>query len=126
MNYLFIGSVCLLTLYLLSAIGKTLNLSGSAKYLQSKLKFLPTGLCIFAIVMVIILKIFASSFILYSAYTNKHKRFAYYSVIALILFNILTTLIFHFPPVDKEYINSLKNLAITGGFVLLLDRFNEI
>jgi uncharacterized membrane protein YphA (DoxX/SURF4 family) len=74
--------------------------------------------------MVIILQIFGSAIILYSAYTNEYRQNAYYSVVAFIIFNIVATLIFHFPPVGEEYYNFLKNLSITGGFILLLDRFN--
>jgi uncharacterized membrane protein YphA (DoxX/SURF4 family) len=51
---------------------------------------------------------------------------AFLSVLGLIAFNIAATLIFHFPPVGDEYINFLKNLSITGGFILLLDRFKNV
>jgi uncharacterized membrane protein YphA (DoxX/SURF4 family) len=123
MNKLFIGSLCLLTLYLLSAFGKVQNINGMAQYLQSKLTFLPINLCILAIILVILLQSIGSSFILYSAFTNQYKQIAYYIVLAFIAFNILASLIFHFPPIGKEYMNFIKNLSITGGFILLLDRF---
>ena len=124
MNTLFIACLLLLPLYISSSISKIQNIIGTAKYLQSKLNFLPLFLCIIGIIGVIILKFFGSSIILYSAYTNKYKKIAYYSVIGLILFNIFATLIFHFPPLGEEYINFMKNLSITGGFILLLDKFN--
>jgi len=125
MTSLFIGSLCLVTVYLLSAVGKIQDISGPAKYLQSKLTFLPIEICLFAIIMVIILQLLAPSFILFSAITNKAKSYAFISAIALIAFNILATVIFHFPPVGKEYLNFVKNLSITGGLILLLGRFNE-
>ena len=125
MKFLFIGSLCLVTLYLLSDIGKIDNLIVTARYLQSKLTFLPIEFCILTIIMIIILQILASSFILYSAFTDKHKSFAFFSTVALIAFNILATALFHFPPVGKEYLNFVKNLSITGGLIILLDKFNE-
>jgi uncharacterized membrane protein YphA (DoxX/SURF4 family) len=125
MTSLFIGSLCLVTIYLLSAVGKIQNLSGTAKYLQNRLTFLPIEICLFAIIMVIILQLLAPSFILFSAITNKAKSYAFISAVALIAFNILATAIFHFPPVGKEYLNFVKNLSITGGLILLLGRFNE-
>jgi len=125
MTSLFIGSLCLVTIYLLSAVGKIQNLSGTAKYLQNKLTFLPIEICLFAIIMVIILQLLAPSFILFSAITNKAKSYAFISAIALISFNILATAIFHFPPVGEEYLNFVKNLSVTGGLILLLGRFNE-
>jgi uncharacterized membrane protein YphA (DoxX/SURF4 family) len=124
MNNLFLGSFCLLVLYVLSAHGKIMDTPGTAKYLHRYFSILPMNLCVLAIYMVIILQIFGSAIILYSAYTNKYRQNAYYTVIAFILFNIASTLIFHFPPVGKDYFNFLKNLSITGGFILLLDRFN--
>ena len=121
----FIGSLCLLILYLLSAFSKVQNIEGTAKYLQSKLTFLPTSICIIGIIMVILLKFFGSGIILYSAFTNQFKQYAYYAVLAFIAFNIAASFIFHFPPIGDEYINFLKNLSITGGFILLLDRFSQ-
>ena len=123
MNSTFIGSLCLLILYLLSAFGKIQNINGTAKYLQSKLTFLPISLCILGIVGVILVQSLGSATILYSAYTNNYRKLAYYAVLGLIAFNIAATAIFHFPPVGDEYYNFFKNLSITGGFILLLDRF---
>jgi uncharacterized membrane protein YphA (DoxX/SURF4 family) len=124
MNNLFLGSFCLLVLYLLSGYEKIMSPNGNAKYLHHHYSILPMNLCVLAIYIVIILEIFGSLIILYSAYTNQYRQYAYYSVVALIIFNIVATLIFHFPPVGDEYYNFLKNLSITGGFILLLDRFN--
>ena len=123
MNNTFIGSLCLLTLYLLSAFSKVQNITGTAQYLQSKLTFLPISFCILGIIGVILLQSLGSATILYSAYTNTYKKLAFYAVLALIAFNIAATAIFHFPPVGDEYLNFVKNLSITGGFILLLDRF---
>jgi hypothetical protein len=125
MSITFIGSLCLLSVYLLSAISKVQNIEGTAKYLQSKLTFLPINICIIGVIMVILLQSFGSGFILYSAYTNQLKKYAYYVVWAFIAFNIAATLIFHFPPVGSEYLNFIKNLSVTGGFILLLDRFSQ-
>jgi len=126
MNNLFIGSLFLVILYLSSAFGKIQNIEGTAKYLQSRLTFLPLTICIVAIIGVILLKFISSFTILYSAYTGKYKLLAYLAVLGLIAFNIAATFIFHFPPVGDEYINFLKNLSITGGFILLLDKFREV
>jgi uncharacterized membrane protein YphA (DoxX/SURF4 family) len=124
MNKVFIASFCLLTVYLLSAFGKVQNIEGTAKYLQSKLTFLPISLCIIGIIGVILLQSVGSATILYSAYTNQFRKLAYYAVLGFIAFNIAATAIFHFPPVGDEYNNFFKNLSITGGFILLLDKFN--
>lgn len=121
---LFLGLLCLLILYIHSGYQKTIDTTKTAKYLQRKMPMLPINICMFGIIMVIILEVFGSLFLLYSAYTDKYKKEAYYTVIAFILFNIVVTFIFHNPFEKGELLNFMKNLSITGGFVLLLDRFN--
>jgi uncharacterized membrane protein YphA (DoxX/SURF4 family) len=123
MNNLFIGSVCILSLYIHSGYEKILDVNGTAESLHSKLDILPMNLCILAIIGVIILECLGSIFILYSIYTDTNKKEVYYTVIAFILFNIMATLLYHYPSNQKNFRNFLKNLSITGGFVLLLDRF---
>ena len=75
------------------------------------------------IIGVILLQSLGSATILYAAYYNQYRKLAYYAVLGFIAFNIAATAIFHFPPVGSEYNNFFKNLSITGGFILLLDRF---
>jgi uncharacterized membrane protein YphA (DoxX/SURF4 family) len=103
---------------------KIINTTKTANYLQRKLPMLPTNICVFGIILVIILEVFGSLFLLYSAYTDKYKKEAYYTVIVFILFNIVVTFLFHNPLEKNELLNFMKNLSITGGFILLLDRFN--
>lgn len=118
--FLFFSSFCILLLYLLSGFGKLMNIKGTVDYLHGKLKLLPSAVCFLGIIMAIILQILGSLFILYSVYTNKYKQYAYYIVALFIIFNIFVTFIFHYPPVGDNYYDFLKNLSITGGFLLLL------
>jgi len=125
MNIIFLGSLCLLIVYLLSALSKVQNINGTANYLQSRLTFLPFFICVIGIILVITLQSLGSGVILYSTFTNQYKNIAYYVVLAFIAFNIAASFIFHFPPVGKEYLNFIKNLSITGGFILLLDALKK-
>ena len=137
MNYsLLIASVCLLALYVYSSYEKIMDLNGTAESLHKKLESLPENICQLpgnlcqlpmnicqlAIVAVIILELFGSLFVVYSIYTEKYKNYAYYVVLAFIVFNILATALYHNPTNTKELVNFLKNLSITGGFILLLDQ----
>lgn len=126
MNHnLFIGLICLLVLYIYSSYEKILDVNGTAESLQRKLNFLPMKICIFGIILVIILEGIGSLFLLYSAYTNKYKQYAYNTVIAFILFNIVVTFIYHSPFIKKQQVNFMKNLSITGGFILLLEHIKN-
>jgi uncharacterized membrane protein YphA (DoxX/SURF4 family) len=124
-NNLFLGSLCLLLLYIYSSYGKIIDINGTAESLHGKLLHvmnLPMNLCQLAIIGVIILELFGSLFVLYSIYTKEYKEYLYYVVLAFIAFNILATALYHNPFEKKELVNFLKNLSITGGFVLLLDQ----
>ena len=121
MNTLFISSICLLALYIFSSYQKIMDVNGTAASLQKKVPMISMNLCVLAIILVILLEGAGSCFLLYSTYTNKYKNYAYYTVIAFILFNIMATVLYHNPFTSKEFTNFLKNLSITGGFILLLD-----
>jgi uncharacterized membrane protein YphA (DoxX/SURF4 family) len=123
MNNLFIGCVCILTIYIYSGYEKTLDVNKTAESLHRKLDMLPMNLCVLAILGVIILEFFGSLFVLYSVYNDTNKKEVYYTIIAFILFNIAASLLYHYPNNKKEFINFLKNLSITGGFVLLLELY---
>jgi len=76
---------------------------------------------VLVIIIVIILELFVSLFVLYSIYNKINKEYTYYAVWAFIIFNIVVTLIYHNPFEKKQFSNFLKNLSITGGFILLLE-----
>lgn len=98
-----------------------MDVSGTATSLQSKIN-LPMNICVLGIIMVIILELFGSLFVLYSIYTKTNKEYTYNMVWAFIIFNIAATIIYHNPLDKKQFTNFLKNLSITGGFVLLLNQ----
>jgi uncharacterized membrane protein YphA (DoxX/SURF4 family) len=119
-NNLFIGSLCLLILYIHSSYGKIMDVTGNAESLHGKTN-LPMNICILGIIMVIILELFVSLFVLYSIYTDKYKEYLYYTVWLFIIFNITVSLIYHNPFEKKQLSGFLKNISITGGFILLLE-----
>ena len=118
---LFLGSVCLLVLYVYSSYGKIIDVSGNAISLQKKTN-LPINICTLGIIGVIILELFGSLFVIYSIYTGKYKEYLYYTVWLFIIFNIVVSFIYHNPFEKKQLSGFLKNLSITGGFILLLEQ----
>jgi len=126
MNTLFIASLLILLLFINSGYGKMFNINGTAELLKSKVNLdLPFFLYTLAIVIVVLLELVGASLILYSSLTNKNKLYAYYSVLGLIEFTILASLLFHLSPFEKQKINLLKNISIIGGLLLLLDKFSN-
>jgi uncharacterized membrane protein YphA (DoxX/SURF4 family) len=122
---LYLASFLLLLIFLLSGFNKLFNLEQTANYLKNKINLnfnIPNIFYILAIIIAIIIQIGCSSYILYSIYNNIYKSNNYliYSIYAIIGFTILATLIFHFPPIGKDYNSFMSNLSIIGGLLLLI------
>jgi hypothetical protein len=110
-------------MYLISGYDKIMDINGNATSLKIKTRLnLPFSLFILAILVVILLEVIGSGSILYSSYTNKSKELAYYSTYGLIGFTILASLIYHMPLTLDNH-SLFKNIAVTGGLILLADRF---
>jgi len=130
MNTLFIYSFMIVLMFLLSGINKIQNIQSTAESLQKRVNInlpfftVPFELYTLAIIIVILLQILGSMMILKSAWTGKNNNIAYWSAIALAGFTIIATMLYHFPPVGKEYYTFMSNLAVTGGLLILADRFN--
>ena len=123
MNTLFIASFLIVLMYLISGYDKIMDINGNATSLKIKTRLnLPFSLFILAILVVILLEVIGSGSILYSSYTNKSKELAYYSTYGLIGFTILASLIYHMPLTLDNH-SLFKNIAVTGGLILLADRF---
>jgi uncharacterized membrane protein YphA (DoxX/SURF4 family) len=119
-KYLFLAVVLITLLFLLSGFRKTQNLTGTAKYLQSKVKLnIDFNLYKLGIISVIILQIFCPLIILYHIHTKKYQKYAKISVNLLILFTILATFLFHYPPVGKDYYSFMSNLSTIGGLMFV-------
>jgi len=119
-KYIYLAVILITLLFLLSGIKKTQDITGTATYLQNKVKMnIDFNLYKLAIIGVIILQIFGPLMILYHLHTNTHKKYAKLSVNLLIIFTIIASFIFHFPPVGKEYYSFVSNLSTIGGLMLV-------
>ena len=119
-KYIFLAVVLITLLFTLSGLKKIQDINGTAKFLQDKVKInIDFNLYKLAIIGVIILQIFGPLLILYHFYTKSYKKYAMVSVNLLILFTIVATIIFHFPPIGKEYYSFMSNLSTIGGLMLV-------
>lgn len=119
MNLLFL-SLLVLLLFISSGLEKVFSVQSNAKLLQTKIG-VPLGLCTLVILGVIVLELVGSGVILYSASTGSRKNLARISIVGLILFTVLATVLFHM----SEPSQILKNLSVIGGLILLYDRFKQ-
>jgi putative oxidoreductase len=115
-SLLFLGRLAISAIFLLSGIGKFIAYDENVQYMASKgLKFIPVLLVGAALV-----EILASLALILGVKTR-------YAALALFLFLIPTTLIFHNfwniadPLVSKiEFIMFMKNLSIMGGLLYVM------
>jgi uncharacterized membrane protein YphA (DoxX/SURF4 family) len=114
-----IGVVLLLVLYVMSGIKKIFTFNDTSKALESKfpIKF-PLWFFKLSMVGVIILLTAGSGFLLYDTFFNVNKLISILIIIAMIIFTIMATFLFHPPLTDK--IHFMKNTSIVGAFFLLL------
>jgi uncharacterized membrane protein YphA (DoxX/SURF4 family) len=117
------GIVFLLGMYLYSGVNKAFTFEGTRNAIKSKFPIkLPDFIYTLALIGVILLLTVGSSIVGYSVFTNKLVKISSYITIALILFTIMATLMFHFPS-EKEKYHFMKNMSIIGGFLILLSSF---
>ena len=133
---IFIASIFLLLMFVLSGINKVFKFNGTVESLESKLPFLSHKLAIVGIVSVIILELLAPFLIwtylglnmLSEQQKNIHvhnllKKTSMIAVILLILFTIIVTLIYHPLNLSKSYMKNLafvSNTSLTGGLLVQL------
>jgi len=138
MTLLFVGTFLLLVLFMASGVNKIANFDGTVKMLHSKPLFnlFPKLIAQLSIFGVILLFTFGSLFLLYATFmedkeininkkireNNNNRNIFIFVVSMFILFMVLATALFHNPISDpSQKIHFREKLAITGGFVLLLN-----
>lgn len=121
------GALCLLTIFIGSSINKIMNFPQTVNTLVKKTPFnkMPKIISQIYIAIAIILLFGGSLAILYSIFMKREstEKLPYnLTVGALIIFTILATLLFHNVVIDpSQKIHFMKNLAIVGGLILLIE-----
>ena len=124
-----IGIFLITLTFFLSGFDKIINFKNVSFGLKNKLAEklflnLPLYFSYFSIFLVILLEILAPIIMNYSYYFKKHFKYAKYSSYALILFVIMATYLYHFPPFKGQYYPFMSNLALIGGLIILSNYFD--
>jgi uncharacterized membrane protein YphA (DoxX/SURF4 family) len=120
MKVTIIAATLLLAMFLMSGIHKISTFQKAVDNLQSKLN-LDTSVAQLGISAVILLEIIAPIVIIYYLYTRQYKTYASLSILGLIAFTILATIVYH-PPDFSNYYKSVPfwaNVSLIGGLLLL-------
>ena len=122
---LLVSSLLLTTMYFISGINKIQSFNNVSKSLSTKFffKLMPEIFSKFAIFIVIILEILAPICIISGVYYPVLYSLAGISCIALALFTVMATFLYHYPPKDTSFHFFMKNISIVGGLIALSLQF---
>lgn len=119
MNQLIAINVMLI-MFFLSGLSKIRNFKVVSRDFVTRVPFnIPIELAYICILCAIIIQIL-SPILINVGLIKKNKHFIFYSTLSLIIFTILATLLYHFPPTGHQYYPFMSNLTTIGGLMLIL------
>ena len=124
MDLILISTIYITLLFFISGFHKIKDFMNVVKGFMNKTK-LPLLLAKIIISGVILLEIVAPFIISLYSYNTNPKLYLYtkLSLLGLIVFTILATLLYHFPPFGSNYYSFMSNLSTLGGLLLLYQHF---
>ena len=119
-----IGVILLNLLFVLSVYSKVTRFKTTSKGFQgivkTKLFELPIIFCYLAIIVAIIIELICPIIIQIGVLYPKYKKYSLISTIILIIFTVIATYLYHFPPYKEQYYAFIKNVSIIGGLLVLM------
>lgn len=124
MDLILISTIYITLLFFISGFHKIKDFMNVVKGFMNKTS-IPLSLAKIIISGVILLEIVAPFIIALYSYNANPKLYMYtkLSLLGLIIFTILATLIYHFPPFGSNYYSFMSNLSTLGGLLLLYQHF---
>ena len=110
----------MMIMFFLSGIDKVINFYKVSNEFTAKTPVkIPIQLAYIAIIVAIIIELVAP-ILINLGLIKKNKRLVFYSTLSLIVFTVLATLLYHFPPTGYQYYPFMSNLTTIGGLMLIL------
>jgi len=124
MNLVLIATIYITLLFFISGFHKIKDFTNVVKGFMNKTA-LPLPLAKIIIGCVIVLEIVAPFIISLYSYNSNPQLYTYAKLclLALIVFIILATFLYHFPPFGSNYYSFMSNLSTLGGLLLLYQHF---
>ena len=121
MNVTNVSLILLTLMYFLSGIQKVRSFNNVRKGLEQIIGL--SELSKLMIIIAIMIELICPVIIIFSSMTGDFKEYATYALYMLILFTILATLLYHFPPIKSNYYPFMSNLTAIGGLLLATQTF---
>ena len=110
----------MMIMFFLSGIDKMINFYKISNEFTTKTPVkIPIQLAYMAIIIAIVIELIAP-ILINVGLIKKNKRLVFYSTLSLIVFTVLATLLYHFPPTGYQYYPFMSNLTTIGGLMLIL------
>lgn len=110
----------MMIMFFLSGIDKMINFYKISSDFTTKTPVkIPIQLAYVAIIIAIVIELIAP-ILINVGLIKKNKRLVFYSTLSLIVFTVLATLLYHFPPTGYQYYPFMSNLTTIGGLMLIL------
>lgn len=124
MDLILISTIYITLLFFISGFHKIKDFMKVVKGFMNKIK-VPLLLAKLIISGVILLEIAAPLIVALYSYNANPNLYTYakLSLLGLIIFTILATLLYHFPPFGTNYYSFMSNLSTLGGLLLLYQHF---
>ena len=107
----------MLAMFFLAGVDKILHFNKVVTGFINRVPSTPVWLASICITVAIIIEIVCPVMINYG-FVNKNKDVYLIGCASLIVFTVLATLIYHFPPVGFRYYPFMSNLTTVGGLML--------
>lgn len=124
--------ILLTVMFFLSGINKLKDIPNVAEGLGKRLPLqLPKQLLQLAIICAIVIEILAPLVLFNSVQNSKSKdeelqkkKNGYWASYSLLIFTIVVTFVYHFPPTGNTYYPFISNVTNIGGLMLLVKHFS--
>ena len=112
--------------FFLSGLNKIKNFTNTSKNFMKRLPIdLPIFVGYLAILCAILIQIL-SPVIINLGVIKKQKKLITIGISSLLIFTILATILYHIPPIGKNYYAFMSNLSLIGCFIYILFLNNKI
>jgi len=124
MVLILVSTIFITLLFFISGFHKIIDFKNTVKEFTNRMKF-PFFFSKIIIIAVILLEIVAPFIIAVYSYNSDPKLHIYakLSLLGLIVFTILATFLYHFPPFGANYYSFMSNMSTIGGLLLLYIHF---
>ena len=110
-----VGVFFLTLMFLISGIEKIFNFKDNVLRIKNKLPFFNSFFYNIVILTVIFIEILSPLYLL-------SEQYVHINIALLITFTTIATLLFHFPPLGRDYFPFMSNLSTIGGLLILMNK----